>query len=168
MVAGLDYGLGSDTVFLVVGHLLGPSPLRLLDCLTHGVGYLVGIHYHLAVEVSGSASHSLCQRAMRAQEPLLVGIDDRHKRHFGKIETLTEKIDPHEHIVLAGTKPVKDSYAVEGIHIGVDIRRLYIKFLEIVVKLLGHTLGKGSDEHTLVALAPYLYLFQEVVDLMPM
>ena len=46
----------------VVGHLLSPSALGLVNGELHAFRYGVGIHYHLAVYVSCGSSGSLCQR----------------------------------------------------------------------------------------------------------
>ena len=36
------------------------------------------VDYHHTVEVSGGTAHGLCERTVRAQEALLVGVDDGH------------------------------------------------------------------------------------------
>ena len=46
-----------------------------------------------------------------------------------------------------------------------DICGLYLELEEIVVELLGHAFGEGSDECALVALYALLYFFEKVVDL---
>ena len=166
MVAGLDDSRWGYAVLLVVSHLFGAAPVGLLDGHAHRIGYLVGIHYHHAVEVSGGTAHGLGERAVRTQEALLVGVEYGHKRHFREIETLAEQVHAHQHVVFAGAEAVEYLYTVECIYIRVDVCCLYIEFLEVVVEFLGHAFGEGGDEHSFVAFAPQLYLLQKVIDLM--
>ena len=46
-----------------------------------------------------------------------------------------------------------------------DISRLYAKFLQIVIQLLGHTLGESGYKHTLIALNAKLYLLHQIINL---
>jgi hypothetical protein len=56
---------------------------------------------HLAGHVAGGPADGLDQRGSAAQEALLVSIQDRHQRHLGQVQPLTEQVDPDEHVELA-------------------------------------------------------------------
>src|SRR5690625_1839887 len=64
-----------DAVLLVVRQLLGPAAVGLLDRLRHRVGHGVGIHVHLARDVTGGAPDGLDEGGGRAQEALLVRVE---------------------------------------------------------------------------------------------
>ncbi len=153
-------------MLLVVGQLLGTPTLGLLYGEPHRIGNLVGIHYHHAVEVSRRTSHRLGQRTVRPKEPLLVGVDDCHKRNFRQIQPLAQQVHTDKHIEHTCTQVIKNLDTIQGIDIGMDICRLYLQLLQIVVQLLGHTFGKGGYQHALPFLAPKLYLLKQMVNLM--
>ena len=77
--------LGIDAVLGVVGQLLGAAALSLLDGLGHGRGDGVGVHVDLAGDVAGGASDGLDEGAGRAQEALLVRIQDGHQRDLRQV-----------------------------------------------------------------------------------
>src|SRR5699024_10299062 len=66
-----------DAVFLVIGNLLRPAPLSLVDRVTHRLGDVIGIHDDLTRDVSGGTANRLDQRTGGAQEALLIRIQDR-------------------------------------------------------------------------------------------
>ena len=152
-------------MFLVISKLYGTAPLGLLDSETHGVGNLVGVHDNSAVEISGGASYCLCQRPMAAQESLLVGVENCHKRYLGKIEPLTKEVHADKHVVGTGTQVVEYADTVERIYIAMYVSGLYAHPEHKLVKFFGHTLGKRGNKHTFAALDAQLYLLHQIVDL---
>ena len=152
-------------MLFIVGKLHCAAARRLVDGLLHGVCNLVGIHYDSAVEVSGRTSDSLRQRSVAAQEAFLVGIEYGHKRYFRQVEAFAEEVHADKHIEFAGPQPVENPDAVKGVDIAVDVGSLYADLCQIVVQLLGHALGQGGDQHSLVTLDAQIYLMEKVVDL---
>ena len=152
-------------MFLIILELKRSTPLGLVYRLLHGVGNLVGIHYHLAIEISGRTTHCLRKRTMTTQETFLIGVENSDKRHFGKVEALSQQIDADEDIIFAGAQTVENFYTVESIDIAVYICCLYLEFEEIFVEFFGHTLRQRSHKSTFVALYAKLNLFEEIVDL---
>ena len=69
-----DAGRG-DAVFAVEGELALAAAVRFVDGAPHRAGYGVGVQYGPAVEVAGGAADGLDQRAVRAQEAFLVGVE---------------------------------------------------------------------------------------------
>ena len=88
-----------DAVLGVVGDLLLAAAVGLVDRVLHRVGELVGVHVHLARDVAGGAADGLDERGRRAQEALLVGVEDRDERHLGQVEALAQQVDADEHVV---------------------------------------------------------------------
>ena len=110
-------------MFLVVAYLLLPSAQRLVDGQLHRGGDSVRIHNHLAVHVSCRTARGLRQTAVTAQESLLVSIEDGHERHLGQVETLSQQVHAHEHIVVAQTQVVEYLHPFQRLHLTVDVVR---------------------------------------------
>ena len=100
--------LGVDPVLGVVRELDLTAALGLADGRLHGVGHAVGVHQDGPVHVAGSPSDRLDQRGPGAEEPLLVGVEDRDQRHLGEIESLPEQVDPDQDVELAEPKITDD------------------------------------------------------------
>ena len=60
-------------------QILYSPAVGLIDRCAHRVGDRVGVHVHLAGHVSGGATDRLDEGRARSQEPLFVGIQDRHE-----------------------------------------------------------------------------------------
>ena len=112
---------GSDSVGFVVGQLLLPPAVGLVDGLAHAVRDLVRIHDHLSVDIPGSTSGSLCQGTVRAQESFLVCIQDGYEGHFRQIESLTQQVDTDQDVENTLTQFFHDLHPLQGFHIAVDI-----------------------------------------------
>ena len=70
----------------------------LVDRQPHRVGDLVGVHDDLARHVARRAADRLDERAVVAQEALLVGVEDRDERDLGQVEALAQQVDADEHV----------------------------------------------------------------------
>ena len=98
----------------VVGDLLLAATVGLVDRRLHRRGDLVGVHDDLAGHVAGGAADRLDQRLVRAQEALLVGVEDRHQRHLGQVEALAQQVDADEDVVLAQPQLAQQLDALAG------------------------------------------------------
>ena len=65
-----------NAVFFVEGDLLLAPPVGLVDGAPHGVGHLIGVQDGAAFNVARSAADGLDQRALRAEEAFLIGVED--------------------------------------------------------------------------------------------
>jgi hypothetical protein len=125
----------------------------------------LGVEDGFAVHVSGRAPNRLDQRSGRAQEALLVGVEDRHQRDLGKVEALAQQVDAHQHVELAEAQIAQDLHPFDGVDVGMEITHLHPEFGVVLGQVLGHALGESGDKHTLVSGHACADLRQQVVDL---
>jgi len=76
---------------------------------------------HLAGHVAGGATDGLDERGRRPEEPLLVGVEDRHERDLGQVESLTQQVDPHQHVVLAAAQLAEELDPPQRVDLGVQV-----------------------------------------------
>ena len=87
----------------------------------------------------------------RAEEALLVGVEDRHQRHLGQVEALPQQVDADEHVVLAEAQVAEDLDALDGVDVGVQVAHPQALLEQVVGEVLGHLLGERGDEHAVAA-----------------
>ena len=122
--------------------------------LRHRLRHPVGVHDDLTVDVAGGTADHLDQRRLAAQEALLVGVEDRHQRHLGQVETLAEEVDADEHVELAEPQPAEDLDALDGVDVGVQVPHPQTLLEQVVGEVLGHLLGQRGDEHAVALASP--------------
>ena len=103
--------------------------------------------------------------ALGAQEPLLVGVEDRDQRHLGNVEALAQQVDAHQHVELAQSQVADDLHPLDRVDVGVQVADLDAVLVEVVGEVLGHPLGQRGDQHALAAARRAGDLGQQVVDL---
>ncbi len=154
-----------DAVGLVVGDLLGPAPLGLVDGLLHRLGDGVGVHVHLAGDVAGGAADGLNQAARGPQEAFLVGVQDRHQRHLGQVEALTQQVDADQHVVLAQPQLAQQLHPAQRVDLGVQVAHPDAHLQQVVGEVFGHLLGQRRDQHPFVGLGALADFADQIVDL---
>ena len=142
--------LRRDAVRRVVGDLLAAPALGLADGAPHRIGDRVGVQDRAAVDVARGAADGLDQRALRAQEAFLVGVEDRHQRHLGQVEPFAQQVDADQHVELAQAQVADDLDALDGLDVGVQVAHLDAVLAEVVGQVLGHALGERGHQHALV------------------
>jgi hypothetical protein len=85
--------LGHDAPLEVVRRLDRPPAVGLVDRGAHRVGHPVGVHHDLAADVPRRPPDHLDERPGRAQESLLVGVEDRNERDLGQVDALAQQVD---------------------------------------------------------------------------
>ena len=70
-----------------------------------------------ALDVARRAARRLDQRRLRAQEALLVGVEDRHQRDLGQVEPLAQQVDADQHVELAEPQVAQDLDPLEGVDV---------------------------------------------------
>ena len=152
-------------VLLVITQLLGTTTICLVYGQLHGRRDGVGIHDDTAVDITGSTSGCLYQTATRAQESFLVGIENDDERHLGQIETLAQKIDTHQHIILSLTELLKDLHTVQRGNVTMYIGCSHTVVEQELAQFLGHSFGQRRDQRTFLLFYTYTNLLQQVVNL---
>ena len=107
----------------------------------------------------------LDERARRAQEALLVGVEDGHQRHLGQVEPLAQQVDADQHVELAPAQVAQDLHALERLDVGVQVAHPHAELLVVLRQVLGHPLGQRRDQHALARRRPRPDLREQVVHL---
>jgi hypothetical protein len=108
----------------------------------HRAGDPVGIHDHPALGVPRGAADGLDQRGLRAQEALLVGIEDRHQPAFGDVEPLAQQVDAHQHVEGAEPQVAQDLDPLERVDVRMHVAHADALFVQVFGQILGHALGQ--------------------------
>ena len=139
--------------------------VRLVDGVLHRVRHPVGVHDHLAVDVAGRPTHGLDEARLRAQEALLVGVQDGDQRHLGQVEPLPQQVDADEDVELAEPQGAQDLDALDGVDVAVQVAHPQPLLEQVVGQVLGHLLGERGDEHAVALDDALVDLLDQVVDL---
>ena len=156
---------GRDAVFDVVGVLNGAAPLRFRDRLGHRIGEVVGVEQGLAIDVAGRPADGLDQGALRPQEALLIGVEDRHQRHLRQIQSFPQQVHAHQHVVFAIAEVLDDLDPLDRVDFGVEIAHLHAIFGQVIGEVLGHALGQCGDQHPFFFVGPLPDFAKQVIDL---
>jgi hypothetical protein len=113
--------LGGDVVLGVVRLLARAAARGLFQRGLHRAGHDVGVEDRGAVQVARRAADRLDERALRAEVPLLVGVQDRDERDLGEIEPFAEEVHADEHVELPLAQVAQDLDALERLDVGVEI-----------------------------------------------
>ena len=124
--------VGSMPLLDVVGLLDRAPPVRLVDRDLHRLGDPVGVHDHLAAGVARRPADHLDQRPGRAQEALLVGVEDRDQGHLGQVDALAQEVDPDEDVEDAEPQVAQDRDPLERVDLAVEVLDLDPELLEVV------------------------------------
>ena len=116
-------------------------------------------------DIARGPADRLDQRAVGAEEPLLVGVEDRHQRHLGQVEPLAQQVDADQHVEVAEPEAAKDLHPLDGVDVGVEVAHPHAGLLQVVGEVLRHPLGERGDQHPLLRLHPRADLVEQVVHL---
>ena len=125
----------------------------------------VGVEDGAAFKVSRGAAHGLDERAGRAQEAFLVGVENGDERDFGQVEAFAEQIDTDEGVEFAFAQAGEELDALEGFDFRVHVTASDADLGVVAGEVFGHALGEGGDEHSFVAFGAVANLGEQVVDL---
>ena len=115
----------------------------------HRIGHPVGVEDRRAVDVPRRAADRLDQRALGAQEALLVRIQDRHQRDLGNVEPLAQQVDADQHVELPEPQVADDLDPLDRVDVGMQVAHLDAVLVEVVGEVLGHPLGQRRHQHAL-------------------
>lgn len=83
---------------------------------------------HLAGHVAGRAADRLDEGRLGAQEPLLVGVQDRDEGDLGQVEALAQQVDADEDVELAGAQLAEQLDAAQRVDLAVQVADLDAEF----------------------------------------
>ena len=126
---------------------------------------VVGVHDDLAVDVAGRATDRLDEARLAAQEAFLVGVEDGHQRHLGKVEALPQEVDADEDVELAEPQVTQDLDALDRVDVGVQVAHPQALLEQVVGEVLGHLLRERGDEDAVAHGDAPVDLVDQVVDL---
>ena len=82
---------------------------------------MVGVEDDAAVDVARGAADGLHQRRLRAEEALLVGVEDGDQRALRNVEALAQQIDADQNVEGAETQVADDLDALQRLDVGVHV-----------------------------------------------
>ena len=74
----------------IKGDLLTSAALCFPHRTLHGISNAIGVQNGFAAYISGSTADGLNQTALRAQEPLFIGIQNSNQRNLWNIQTFAQ------------------------------------------------------------------------------
>ena len=131
----------------------------------HRIGHLLRIHDHPTVDVPGRSSGRLNQRSRRAQESLLVCVQNRDERHLRQVQPFTQQVDPDEHVESAPPQVAENLHTLQRLDIRVQVADLDAELLIVRRQVLRHPLGQRRHQHALPAFGARPDFVQQVVHL---
>src|SRR5438477_402457 len=78
----------------------------------------VGVEHGAAVEMARRAAHGLNERAGGPQETLLVGVENRHERHLGQVQSLAQQVDADQNVEFTEPQAADDFGPLDGVDLG--------------------------------------------------
>ncbi len=103
---------------LFIISLLNPSSaVGFVNRSAHRAGHHIGIHRYVSFGMARRSPHSLNERGVRTQESLLVGIEDGDKAHLRQVQSLSQEVDPHNHIIDTETQVPENLHPFQGVNL---------------------------------------------------
>ena len=128
-------------------------------------GDAVGVEDHPAVDVPGRAADGLDQRGLRAQEALLVGVEDGHQAALGDVEALAQQVDADQAVEGAQPQVADDLDPLQGVDVGVHVADAQALLVHVLGEVLGHLLGQHGDQRAVADGGHLADLVDDVVHL---
>ena len=132
---------------LVPGALLVAAAFGFLDGGAQAAGHGVGVEDDPAIHIARGAADGLDEAGLRAQEPLLVGIENGDQGTFGDVQPLAQQVDADQHVEHAQAQIADDLDALQRVHVGVQVADLDALLGEIIREVFGHALGQHRYQH---------------------
>jgi hypothetical protein len=162
--AALD-AFGGDAVVEVELGLLLAAAAGFAHGPFHRAGDGVGVEDDLTVDVAGRAADGLDQAGFRAEEALLVGVENGDQAAFGDVEALAQQVDADQDVEGAQAEVADDLDAFEGVDVAVHVADPQALLVHVFGEVLGHLLGQDGDQGAVAAGGGFAGLGDDVVDL---
>ena len=105
------------------------------------------------------------RRGLRAQEALLVGVEDGHQAALGDVQALAQQVDADQHVEGAQPQVADDLDPLQGVDVGVHVAHAQALLVHVLGEVLGHLLGQHGDQGAVAAQGDVAALGDHVVDL---
>ncbi len=151
----------------VVSDLRLASSVGLVDGLLHGFGHAVAVEKHLGIDVSRASPDRLNEARRRAEEALLVRIENRHQRDLRQVQTFAKQVHPDQHVELALAQLAEDIHAVQCVHLAVEVLAGEALVADVFRQVLRQTLGQRGYQRPLAGGGAFANLLQQVRNLTP-
>ena len=151
-----------DPVLLIVGFLHRPTTPRLVNGPTHRLGDGIRVQNHLGIDVTSRAADRLDQRGLTAQEAFLVGIEDRHHRNFGQVQSFAQQIDAHQRFEMSGPQVPQQLDALKCVELTVQPFALHAVITEVGREIFGQPFCQRRHKHTFADGRPLANLFEQM------
>ena len=158
-------GRRRDPLGGVEGLLLLAPAVGLVEGGLQRAGHGVGVENDPALDVARGPPDGLHQRGGRAQEALLVGVQDRDQGAFRDVQALAQQVDPDEHVEDAEAQVAHDLDALQGVDVGVQVAHPQAGLVQVLGQVLGHALGQRRGQHPEALGGGVPALGHQVVDL---
>ena len=119
----------------------------------------------MSVRISRGSADGLHQGSLRAEESLLVGVQNGDQRDLGDIQTFTQKVDADQHVKDVQSHIPDDLRALQRIDVRMQVFDPYPCTLQVIGQVLSHLLGQGRDQDLVAVLYGRADLSDQVVDL---
>ena len=100
-----------------------------------------------------------------AQKTLLIRIEDCHEGYFRQVETLSKEVYAHQDVEFAEAQIAQNPNTLQSTYVRVKVSDLRLQGVQILTKIFGHPLCKGSNEGALLPRGPGANFVYEVVHL---
>ena len=145
--------------------LLAAPAVGFLQRRTDRTGAPVRVQDGHSVEIARGPSDGLDQRAFGTQKPFLVGIEDRHQRNLGHVQTFAQEVDAHQHVEHAQAQIANDLDPFHRVDVRVQVANPDAVLLEELGQVFSHALGQRRNQDPFLALHAQADLRQHIVNL---
>ena len=104
-----------------------------LDGAAHRVGHGVRVEEDAAADVARGAAGRLDERRLAAEEPFLVGVQDRDDRDLGQVEPFPQQVDADQAVEDAAPEVGQDADALERLDVRVEVAAPHAHLGEVLV-----------------------------------
>ena len=119
----------------------------------------------MSLSISRRTSDRLDQRGLRSQETFLVRIQNRHQCYFRNVQSLSQKVNSHQHVEHVQSHIADDLGPFQRIDIRVQILDTDARILHIICEILRHTLSQRRHQHLIMLRNLLVNLRYQIINL---
>src|SRR4051794_35415005 len=89
----------------------------------------------------------LQQRRFATQEAFLIGIQDAHQAHLGKVKAFAQQVDAYQDVEVAGSQRTQNLNTLDGVDLTVQVPYLEVEIAKVVGEVLSGALRERGHEN---------------------